>query len=158
MIRRRKDVHKNNSDLKLIEKIVNVKELLFGEMARIYDDYEITSTELMIIYFVRHKMQKIKTGELSAAIYVPMSTLTGILDKMESKGIILRERSKEDRRTVYIKISPEFEAHSGEFLDGISRLMGSIKNELTVEKFDDFFNTLSLLEEILKKRAEEKNE
>lgn len=151
-------MHKNNNDLKLIEKIVNVKELLFGEMARIYDDYEITSTELMIIYFVRHKMHKIKTGELSAAIYAPMSTLTGILDKMESKGIIFRERSKEDRRTVYIEICPDFEAHSGEFLSGIARFMGDIKNELSVEKFNDFFNTLVILEEILKKRAEEKHE
>lgn len=151
-------MHKNNSDLKLVEKIMNVKELLFGEMGKIYDDYEISSTELMIIYFVRHKMKKIKTGELSAAIYVPMSTLTGMLDKMEKKGIIIRERSQEDRRTVYIVINPDFEAHSGEFLNGIAAMMADIKNELTAERFDEFFATLSMMEEILKKRAEAKNE
>ena len=149
---------RRNRDLLLIEKIMNVKEMLFVEMGKIYDDYEISSTELMIIYFVRHKMQKIKTGELSAAIYAPMSTLTGILDKMEKKGIIVRERSLEDRRTVYIGINPDFEANSGKFLDGIAKMMADIKKEITVEKFDEFFETLSRLEEILKKRAEKKHE
>lgn len=151
-------MHKNNGDLKLIEKIMNVKELLFVEMGKIYDNYEISSTELMVIYFVRHKAEKIKTGELSAVIYTPMSTLTGILDKMEKKGIITRERSKEDRRSVYISINPDFEAHSGEFLNGIAVMMSDIKNQLTEDRFAEFFSTLSMLEEILRKRAETDNE
>lgn len=151
-------MHEYNSDLKLIEKIMNVKELLFVEMGKTYDDYEISSTELMIIYFIRHKMEKIKTGELSAVIYTPMSTLTGILDKMEKKGIITRERSKEDRRSVYIRINPDFESHSGEFLNGIADMMKDVKNQLTEERFNEFFSTLSILEEILKKRAESNNE
>lgn len=151
-------MHRNNRDLILIEKIMNVKELLFVEMGKVYDDYEISSTELMILYIVRHRRERIKTGELSAAIYVPMSTLTGILDKMEKKGIIIRKRSKEDRRTVYIEINPGFEAHTGEFIKGTAAMMTDIKNELTVERFDEFSKTLSLLEEILKKRAEKKHE
>jgi len=147
-------MHPYNQDLKLIEKIVNVKELLFGEMGRIYDDYEISSTELMIIYFVRHKMKKMKTGQLSAAIHVPMSTLTGILDKMEAKGIILRVRDKEDRRAVYISINPDFEAHSGAFLAGITAMMAEVKTELTPARFEEFFETLTLLENILNRRAD----
>ncbi|NTV79666.1 MAG: MarR family transcriptional regulator [Clostridiales bacterium] len=137
---------------------MNVKEMLFVEMGKIYNDYEISSTELMILYFIRHRTEKIKTGELSAAIYVPMSTLTGILDKMEKKGIIIRKRSSEDRRSVYIGINPDFEAHSGEFLDGTAAMMKNIKKEMTDEKFDQFFASLSLLEKILKKRVEKKDE
>jgi DNA-binding MarR family transcriptional regulator len=33
--------------------------------------------------------------------------VTGIIDRMEREGLVLRERSTSDRRVVYIKLTPK---------------------------------------------------
>ena len=44
-------------------------------------------------------------SELSDKIRAQNSTVTGIIDRMEREGLVTRERSKEDRRVVYIKLT-----------------------------------------------------
>ncbi|MBN9166488.1 MAG: MarR family transcriptional regulator, partial [Myxococcales bacterium] len=43
--------------------------------------------------------------ELSERIRAQNSTVTGIIDRMERENLVSRERSKEDRRVVYIKLT-----------------------------------------------------
>jgi DNA-binding MarR family transcriptional regulator len=43
---------------------------------------------------------------LSERIRAQNSTVTGIIDRMEREGLVLRERSKTDRRVVYIRSRP----------------------------------------------------
>ena len=49
-------------------------------------------------------------SELSDKIRAQNSTVTGIIDRMEREGLVLRERSKEDRRVVHIKLTPKGKA------------------------------------------------
>ena len=44
-------------------------------------------------------------SELSDKIRAQNSTVTGIIDRMERENLVTRERSKEDRRVVYIKLT-----------------------------------------------------
>jgi DNA-binding MarR family transcriptional regulator len=44
-------------------------------------------------------------SELSGRIRAQNSTVTGIIDRMEREGLVTRERSKEDRRVVYIRLT-----------------------------------------------------
>ncbi len=91
-------------------------------------------------------------------MFMPMSTLTGILDKMEKKNIIIRNRCAEDRRSVFVSLNPDFEKNSGEFLNGVSKMMNEIKEEISEEVFKEFYDTLLDIETILKKRAGKVNE
>ena len=44
-------------------------------------------------------------SELSDKIRAQNSTVTGIIDRMEREGLVTRERSKEDRRVVHIRLT-----------------------------------------------------
>ncbi len=44
---------------------------------------------------------------LSERIRAQNSTVTGIIDRMEREGLVLRERSTSDRRVVYIRLTPK---------------------------------------------------
>ena len=46
-------------------------------------------------------------SELSERIRAQNSTVTGIIDRMEREGLVVRERSKEDRRVVHIRLTPK---------------------------------------------------
>ncbi|WP_233235276.1 MarR family winged helix-turn-helix transcriptional regulator [Bordetella sp. LUAb4] len=43
---------------------------------------------------------------ISREIHVSPSTVVGILDRLEDKGLVRRERSREDRRTVFVTATP----------------------------------------------------
>ena len=45
-------------------------------------------------------------SELSERIRARNSTVTGIVDRMRRDGLVTRERSKEDRRVAYIRLTP----------------------------------------------------
>lgn len=44
-------------------------------------------------------------GELGGAVGAKATTLTSILDRLESRGLILRERDSEDRRVVIVRLT-----------------------------------------------------
>ena len=49
--------------------------------------------------------------ELSEKTLVTKGTLTGVLDRLEKKGLVERVPSREDRRSTYIRLTPKGDAH-----------------------------------------------
>jgi len=45
----------------------------------------------------------VSPGELADAMHIHPATMTGILDRLEDGGWVLRERSPDDRRKVHVK-------------------------------------------------------
>ena len=48
--------------------------------------------------------------ELGEKTLITKGTLTGVLDRMEQKGLIQRERGGEDRRQLFVKLTPQGDA------------------------------------------------
>ena len=46
-------------------------------------------------------------SELSKRMYLHPSTMTGVVDRLEKKGLVVRKRDKGDRRVVKLQITPE---------------------------------------------------
>lgn len=48
--------------------------------------------------------------ELSEKTLVTKGTLTGVLDRLERKGLVARVPSREDRRSIFIRLTPKGDA------------------------------------------------
>jgi MarR family transcriptional regulator, organic hydroperoxide resistance regulator len=46
-------------------------------------------------------------GELSKRMYINPSTITGVVDRLEKKGYVLRNRGEKDRRVVKVQLTPK---------------------------------------------------
>ena len=46
-------------------------------------------------------------GELSKMMYLHPSTISGVVDRLEKKGYVLRDRVQEDRRVVKVPLTPK---------------------------------------------------
>jgi DNA-binding MarR family transcriptional regulator len=64
----------------------------------------LTSPQLTVIK-VLETFGDVSLSELSERIRAQNSTVTGIIDRMEREGLVKRERSKEDRRVVHIRLT-----------------------------------------------------
>lgn len=67
---------------------------------------ELTGPQLTVVKLLE-QVGELSLSELSERIRAQNSTVTGIIDRMEREGLVVRERSKEDRRVVHIKLTPK---------------------------------------------------
>ncbi len=73
------------------------------------DELGITYTQYLTL-MVLWEEGEATVGELTKKLYLDTGTMTPLLKKMQTKGLITRERSKEDERSVIIKLTPEGDA------------------------------------------------
>src|SRR4051812_34393151 len=74
---------------------------LTKELARRAD---LTGPQLTVVKLLE-QIGDLSLSELSERIRAQNSTVTGIIDRMERENLVTRERSKEDRRVVYIRLT-----------------------------------------------------
>ena len=114
------------------------------------EEINLTYTQyIVMMYFWEKKESNVK--ELGNAILLDSSTLTPVLKKLETKGFIKRERSKEDERNLIIRLTKEGEKLKDKALD-IPKKMGECIN-LTEEELKAFY---SLIYKVLANVKEEK--
>lgn len=140
--------------LEAMARLVNIREMLFTQISRMFAEQGLNSTEIFIIYKLQHKEKEFKAGDLAAELYLPLSTLTGIIDKMIEKGIVIRKRSDTDRRVVMIELNPEFISRSESCLKMLQIMMGEINAALPQGWLQKFNEDLKLLEGIMEKRMD----
>ncbi|HAJ33264.1 MAG TPA: MarR family transcriptional regulator [Candidatus Atribacteria bacterium] len=71
--------------------------------------YGLSSPQLTILKELSD-VNEIPTGELAKRVSLSQATVTDILDRLEEKGLIIRQRSSFDKRRVYIQISEKGKA------------------------------------------------
>jgi len=82
----------------------------------------------------------ISSADLSRELYVTPSNITGIIDRLERKGLVQRIRKEDDRRVTLIQLTDEGRKLSRELPDPIEiRLVAGLSElpEKEVRKLDD---------------------
>ena len=89
------------------------------ETIRLYkpflDELELTYTQYIAMMVLWEK-KRLTVKELGKVLYLDSGTLTPLLKKLEAKGLLIRERSKEDERNLFISLTEEGKALRDEAL------------------------------------------
>ncbi len=88
----------------LIAKVQLLSERIFSKILAKYDLREISPAQGRIL-FVLWNGDGISIQELAKKTSLGKSTLTSMLDRLEEAGFVKRVPSKEDRRTILIKLT-----------------------------------------------------
>ena len=71
--------------------------------------FGITGPQLWALKTISHNGTLSQT-ELSEKMYLHPSTITGVVDRLERKGYVIRDRNHIDRRVVRVQLTPEGKA------------------------------------------------
>jgi MarR family transcriptional regulator, organic hydroperoxide resistance regulator len=77
-------------------------------MRKTFEDIGITMPQGILIGTLI-KCGEMKITELSNKINLSNSTISGIVDRLEKQQLVERTRSEEDKRIVYVKVTPKLE-------------------------------------------------
>jgi len=93
-----------------VQQILETIIYLYTESRRITKELarraQLTGPQLTVVKILE-QIGDLSLSELSEKIRAQNSTVTGIIDRMEREGLVVRERSTQDRRVVIIKLTPK---------------------------------------------------
>ncbi len=112
---------------------------LTKELARRAD---LTGPQLTVVKILE-QIGDLSLSELSERIRAQNSTVTGIIDRMEREGLVARERSKEDRRVVYIKLTAKGRQIAREIPIEPMEMLRSALETLTAQEMRDLFRIMT---------------
>jgi DNA-binding MarR family transcriptional regulator len=110
----------------------SLKKLLFPE-EWLKIDLKFSKSELFAMLLI-DKREEITMTELADYINAPMSTATGIADRLVKNGYIKRERSEADRRIVVLRLTGEGSQIITGLKDLISGYINLVADDLTQEE------------------------
>lgn len=96
----------NQYDLRILRALRRITRSIALHSRQLSAGSNITAAQLVCLRTVIEKGPMTATA-ISREMHISPSTVVGILDRLEDKGIIVRERSREDRRIIFISVTPE---------------------------------------------------
>jgi DNA-binding MarR family transcriptional regulator len=111
--------------------------------------YGLTVPQIVCLYEI-YENGKLTISTLSKRIYLSMSTIVGVIDRLEEKQFVNRTRDVKDRRIIYIDITEK----GREFVSASPYLLHNRLNDnlqvLSVEEQIALANSISLLVDLLR--------
>ena len=103
------------------------------------DNLKLTYTQY-ITMMVLWEHKQINVKNLGEKLFLDSGTLTPLLKKLESKGYVKRERSKDDERNLIVSITEEGEKLKEKALKIPEKMCESVR--LSKEEFEGLYNVL----------------
>jgi len=91
-------------DLRVLEALRRIIRAVDLHSRKLLAQYKITSPQLVCLLSV-NEHEPVTPSAIARHIHLSPSTVIGILDRLEAKGLIRRERDLKDRRLVHVSIT-----------------------------------------------------
>lgn len=75
--------------------------------ARLFREYGLTPSQYNVLRILRGEGQPLPILEVADRMLTAVPGITGLIDRLEGMGLLVRERSTEDRRVVFVAITPK---------------------------------------------------
>ena len=126
----------------------NFNRTLRHEFHGLMQDLGFTFPQLSVISILA-KNGKQKVSDISEKMGLSDSTVSGILDRLEQKGIIKRKRNEDDRRVVKIYLSKGSQEICQEFHRKKEEYFAHLLKELSEQEINDIVKGLEILNRVV---------
>jgi MarR family transcriptional regulator, 2-MHQ and catechol-resistance regulon repressor len=77
-----------------------------NRLGRLFREYGLTPSQYNVLRILRGEGKPLPCLEIADRMLQVVPAMTGLLDRLEKQSLITRERSTQDRRIVYVDITP----------------------------------------------------
>jgi DNA-binding MarR family transcriptional regulator len=97
---------KTSYDLRILKSLRRIIRAVDLHSHKLSMQYNITGPQLACLLAI-DELGPLTASALAKLVYLSPSTMVGILDRLEQKALVIRERSRQDRRVVNIEITAD---------------------------------------------------
>ncbi|MDT2286672.1 MarR family transcriptional regulator [Paenibacillus larvae] len=105
---------------------------------------------------ILYEKEPLRMSELAGLLGIHKSAVTVKVEKLEKKGLIERERDRQDRRNIYLYVSPKGKKQYEETEEKIAQFLTDIMQQLSPEEMEAFLDGYVKIASAIKRYGEEK--
>lgn len=137
-----------NESIEVAKLLQEVMQLFKHNMNKVLCETGISAPQAMVLRLLSKK-KKLKITELSNELCLSNSTVSGIIDRLEKQEMVVRERSIDDKRVVYVSISPDFEDMHKSFQKQFEKNIANVMSKGNTEEIHKIYEGLDTLKKLL---------
>jgi DNA-binding MarR family transcriptional regulator len=145
-----------NQTVRLAELFLQLSRKIGKTLAPIFRKMELSHSDLVVM-FIMKKRKTSRATDLAAAVGVPASTLTGILDRLSNQGFLIREPDPADRRSLLLTATPALHSFLGDLMTPMKERLQAAFRATPPDRLNRLVEDLQYLLRELEK-AEKNNE
>ena len=123
----------------------NTQNAVYNYCKRALQQYDITPSQYALLQCL-HAQDGLTPSQLAQALRLDTSSISGVLSRLEKKGLIDRIYSQEDRRSVSIHLREEGKALWDQVDQVIEAANEKVTRGLDADHYAQFLDALSLIE------------
>jgi DNA-binding MarR family transcriptional regulator len=87
--------------------IARTSDRLGIRFARLFREFGLTPSQYNVLRILRGEGKPLPSLEIADRMLAAVPGMTGLIDRLEGLGLVVRDRSTEDRRVVFVTITPK---------------------------------------------------
>lgn len=133
-----------------------IVSLIYQDSKKMNKQYGVTGPQSLVLKTLYSSNEYMSSANLSRLLSVTPSNLTGIIDRLEEKGLVIRTRKKDDRRTVLNELTDKGIDYSQSLPDLIEeKLMQGLGNLTPTEIYGIYSALINIIDIIGKVDVDE---
>ena len=113
----------------LIESLGAVAFAVMGALTKLAAEHDLSLTQLRMLGILRDR--RLTISELALALGLDRSSVSGLVDRTEKRGLVQREPNAADARSVHVTISREGAENLAVGTGEMAQLLSSLTDALT---------------------------
>jgi DNA-binding MarR family transcriptional regulator len=101
-----KQVTRDVAILEIMQSLRRIFKAIQDYSHEVSDKFGITGPQLWALKAISQN-ENLSLSDLSRRMYLHPSTMTGLMDRLEKKGYVKRNRDQVDRRVIYLQLTAE---------------------------------------------------
>lgn len=142
------DINKGILVFRLIKQIGGKIKSNFGSY---FEEMNLTGPQGMLVGTLMH-FGNMKISDLSEKLGLSNSTVSGIVDRLESQGVVERIRCSEDRRVVYVQVDEKYKEIAKAKFKGIEERFVQMIAKASPDETNQIIQGLETLKKVLEKK------
>ncbi|GAB3970036.1 MarR family transcriptional regulator [Actinoallomurus acanthiterrae] len=111
------------SDDALVETLIGVFMEIDGLFSTASRRLGLTPQQAQLLCFAQHLQPSF--GELATLLHCDKTNITGLVDRLQRRGLLIRQPDPDDRRVTRVHLTPEGETVTGQFQQAINTTLTS---------------------------------
>ncbi len=102
--------------------LLRIGDQIDNRMSRLFREHGLTLSRFNVLRSLALAERPLTCSEIAQRMIQVVPAITGLVDQLEKHGLVARTRCTEDRRVVYVAITPQGRKLSDETLEPLQQL------------------------------------
>lgn len=131
-----------SSEQEAMLNILRTNDVFQNRFGRLFREFNLTASQYNVLRILRGEGKPLPSLEIAERMIQVVPAITGLIDRLEKAGLVVRCRCEQDRRVVYVEITSKALKVLGKMDEPVSELHRNLVGHLTRKELKELIRLL----------------